>query len=80
MIIKSRCIGTIEISLETINFEPWLARCIISRGIVIDATLQLHSDSMRYTMICDEFFPIPDGGMLRHYDVIVDDDTGIRFE
>lgn len=79
-IIQDRHIGIIEINVGTIVFEPWLVRCILSRGIVINAELQLHSDKIRYTMICDEFFGVPDGGLFRHYDVIIDDETGIRFE
>ena len=78
--MKNRRIGNIEIPVRIINDEPWLARCIMSRMIVVRAEHLYTVDAIVYTVLCDEFDENPYSGVLPDYDILVSVVDGVVFK
>ena len=78
--MKSRRRGIIYISGCMIEKEPWLVRCVLSRGIVVRAEYLYEKDAVQYSFICDEFAEVPDCMITPEYTVLIDDVKGVSFE
>ncbi|QXN72669.1 hypothetical protein RCZAHN_60 [Rhodobacter phage RcZahn] len=74
--LKDRRIGRFEITLDVINDHPDAVLAIMSKVIVVEATNHFAEATVRYTAICEDFEPLPDGMMFPDYDPEFDEETG----
>lgn len=77
--MKNNRIGNIEVPVRIIEDEPWLARCIMSRVIVVRAEHLFIRDAIAYTVISDDLLPNPDACVPPDYDILVSAEDGIVF-
>ena len=77
--MKNKNVGRFQISLELLEREPYIVRCILSRVIVTRAETLHHIGAIEYIAISDEFSKVPEGNKILDYIVKISENTGVTF-
>ncbi len=73
--MPNRSVGRFQISRTIIEEEPWIARCVMSRCIILRAEMLYAEDAIEYWAISDMFEEVEPSFVTPFYEIIIDEIT-----